>query len=222
MIRMRSRISRVFLTESAEFDALAFVEQLLAPPERLIWIKRPSRRVALEPVERALMKTVLFSAGLCGVFAISIVISFFVQFPQAAPPLVRLCVIFVLIVVPGGELFHRVFVRERRRRHYFYVLTDRRVMVVDLSASRVVFDLDVREMDMPRAMDFGGGTGTITFGPAAPRLSLWNEGRLTGDEFAEGVGLKSALPSLKLLDNIFDVLDDILAARDAAFKGADD
>jgi hypothetical protein len=214
---MFSEIVRVFSTESSEGDAGEFVREILDAGETIMWIKRPSRQLALEPVEKAMMQQAWVWATLGTVFVTLAVLSFFVEFRQKAPAVVRLLFIAVLVVLLGGHLLHQKLLRARRRNHFYYVLTDCRVLVADLSARRVVFDLDLRTMDMPRATEFGQGIGTITFGPAPPALGFWNHGRRTGEEFLVDLGLKPSVPSLKLVDNVAEVLGDILVARSAAF-----
>jgi hypothetical protein len=144
-------------------------------------------------------------------------VSFLGVFPGTGSVVSRICFITVWLIVFGGLFLNRVYLRARRWNHIYYALTTRRVLIVDVKSRRILHDLMLRTMDMPRATDFGGGTGTITFGLPPPPLSYWNEHRQMADEFLEGLGFKEATPALKLVDDVSYVLNDVLIARAASF-----
>src|SRR4051812_15937050 len=106
---MLSKVIRAFSTKSSQAEAEQLLDRHFRTNEMLIWLKRPSERMLLEPRERNLMKAVYVECGLGAVFAAGIIISFFGVFPQVASVVTRLAVLLVILLIFGGGLLHRLF-----------------------------------------------------------------------------------------------------------------
>src|SRR5947209_3700543 len=144
---MFSNLVRAFTTKSTDAEAEQFLRALLAPDELLIWQKRPSERMLLEPRERNLMKGLYVNGALGAVIVAAIISSFFDVFPQVGTVANRLIPLVAIVVLFGGSICHRLFFHARRRNHFFYALTTNRVLVANLLTGRVVYDLNLKTMD---------------------------------------------------------------------------
>jgi hypothetical protein len=204
---------RSLLSQSRLSEAEGLLTLLLRPDETLLWVKRPSRRVRLEPRERDVFAFSLVMAVVAVIFAALIALSFFVRFRQTAPAATRIIIIAVLIAVVGVNILRFLYVAILRLNHRAYLLTTQRVLWIDLRRRRLLVELDLSTMDMPRLQVFKNGAGTITFGEPLREPSFWGMDDERGKAWARALEITKTPPSLRLLDDANEAFEAVVRAR---------
>lgn len=200
---MRSRYAFLRLeicldNDQPSMDALLLAPQFrssLAPGERLLWTGRPEDSLVLRLGDALFIPFLL----------VWLILGGFVAFFAIQSRSVSAIVWCVLALVAFGAMVGRLITAISWRGNTYYAVTDRSAIIMSGTDVKVLNLQALTDVHLDQEDD---GSGTIYFGP--PDTSLFVRRPLDGRDVYD-----SNTPCFSEIDNVADVYNTLMSARDA-------
>ncbi len=194
-------------------DAETIIRKELSPSETLLWAGRPRQGIAFRAYDIGLIPFSLLWLAFC-VFGFFNVIT---ETPQPGAAVMGAVIMTIMFLVGLFFGFGRFFVDNWLRARTVYGITSERVLIVSHCFRRKVRSLCLDTLHDLTLTEFANGSGTIIFGPVAPKSGWYAQAGWYTQPGWSRWGWEF-VPLFELAENARQVYETVRDARRAAIK----